>query len=217
MRTDSAAILRSAFSGSIRLGTLEDFLAGLSADELDRLHYDFELWARDDQLPPKRAGGGAPWTVWLMLAAQRHDRAADPTGAGGDGGQGLRPRRHADRGEQRDLFRRRVVGAGAARAVGGRGAAFAGTASQCLRGGVHRGLWRWSERRARTDPPCAEAARRPLVRASRTGGAWGCSTRSAGDGRRTPLALSAGETVTGFGPSDLRHRLTLEQLSRRGR
>ena len=60
MRTDSAAILRSAFSGSIRLGTLEDFLAGLSADELDRLHYDFELWARDDQLPPERAGGGAP-------------------------------------------------------------------------------------------------------------------------------------------------------------
>ena len=55
MRTDSAAILRSAFSDSIRLGTLEAFLSGLGADELQRLHYDFELWARDDQLPPAAA------------------------------------------------------------------------------------------------------------------------------------------------------------------
>ena len=46
MRTDSAAILRSAFSDSIRLGTLEAFLSGLVADELQRVHYDFELWAR---------------------------------------------------------------------------------------------------------------------------------------------------------------------------
>jgi phage portal protein BeeE len=44
--------LRSAFSDSIRLGTLEAFLSGLRAGELQRLHYDFELWARDDQLPP---------------------------------------------------------------------------------------------------------------------------------------------------------------------
>ena len=54
MRTDSAAILHSAFSDSIRLGTLETFLGDLSADELNRLHYDFELWARDDQLPPEQ-------------------------------------------------------------------------------------------------------------------------------------------------------------------
>ena len=53
MRTNSAAILRSAFSDSIRPGTLETFLGDLSADELNRLHYDFELWARDDQLPPR--------------------------------------------------------------------------------------------------------------------------------------------------------------------
>jgi hypothetical protein len=58
MRTDSAAILRSAFSDSIRLGTLEAFLSGLSSGELQRLHYDFELWARDDQLPPAFAAGG---------------------------------------------------------------------------------------------------------------------------------------------------------------
>ena len=80
MRTNSAAILRSAFSNSIGRGTLETFLGGLSAEELDRLHYDFELWARDDQLPPQHAGGGAPWTVWLMLGG----RGAGKTRAGAE-------------------------------------------------------------------------------------------------------------------------------------
>jgi phage terminase large subunit-like protein len=80
MRTDSAAILRSAFSDSIRLGTLESLLAGLSAHELQRLHYDFELWARDDQLPPPGAAGGGTWTTWLMLGG----RGAGKTRAGAE-------------------------------------------------------------------------------------------------------------------------------------
>jgi predicted phage terminase large subunit-like protein len=80
MRTDSAAILRSAFSDSIRLGTLEAFLSGLDAHELQRLHYDFELWARDDQLPPALAAGGGPWTTWLMLGG----RGAGKTRAGAE-------------------------------------------------------------------------------------------------------------------------------------
>jgi len=42
-------------SVSIARGTLDAFLAGLTAEELTRLHYDFELWARDDQLPPGAA------------------------------------------------------------------------------------------------------------------------------------------------------------------
>jgi hypothetical protein len=80
MRTDSAAILRSAFSDSIRAKTLEAFLADLSAAELTRLHYDFELWARDDQLPPSLAQSGAAWTVWLMLGG----RGAGKTRAGAE-------------------------------------------------------------------------------------------------------------------------------------
>jgi len=72
--------LRSAFSDSIRLGTLETFLSGLSAGELQRLHYDFELWARDDQLPPDLAAGGGPWTTWLMLGG----RGASKTRAGAE-------------------------------------------------------------------------------------------------------------------------------------
>ena len=81
MRTDSAAILRSAFSDSIRLGTLDAFLAGLNSDELNFLHYDFEVWARDDQLAPDCAGAGqSAWTVWLMLGG----RGAGKTCAGAE-------------------------------------------------------------------------------------------------------------------------------------
>jgi phage terminase large subunit-like protein len=72
--------LRSALSDSIRLGTLEAFLSGLSSGELQRLHYDFELWARDDQLPPAFAAGGGPWTTWLMLGG----RGAGKTRAGAE-------------------------------------------------------------------------------------------------------------------------------------
>jgi phage terminase large subunit-like protein len=85
MRTISAAILRSAFSDSIAQRTLEDFLATLSADELTRLHYDFELWARDDQLPPDAAQAGGAWTVWLMLGG----RGAGKTRAGAEWVRGI--------------------------------------------------------------------------------------------------------------------------------
>jgi phage terminase large subunit-like protein len=80
MRTASAAILRSAFSDSIRLGGLDAFLATLGAKELERLHYDFEVWARDDQLPPATAAGGSDWTTWLMLGG----RGAGKTRAGAE-------------------------------------------------------------------------------------------------------------------------------------
>ena len=45
-KSSSATILRAAFSDAIGLGTLDEFLASLSAAELRALHYDFELWAR---------------------------------------------------------------------------------------------------------------------------------------------------------------------------
>ena len=85
MRTISAAILRSAFSDSIAQRTLDDFLATLSADELTRLHYDFELWARDDQLPPDAAQAGGAWTIWLMLGG----RGAGKTRAGAEWVRGI--------------------------------------------------------------------------------------------------------------------------------
>ena len=80
MRTDSARILRSALSASIDQGTLSRFLASLSPGELSFLHYDFALWARDDQLPPEAAHGGGAWTTWLMLGG----RGAGKTRAGAE-------------------------------------------------------------------------------------------------------------------------------------
>ena len=80
MRTNSAAILRSALSASTKQGTLSRFLSSLSAVELRALNYDFELWARDDQLPPEAAQGGGDWTDWLMLGG----RGAGKTRAGAE-------------------------------------------------------------------------------------------------------------------------------------
>jgi len=77
--------LRSALSGSLRQGTLNRFLSSLSARELTRLHYDFELWARDDQLPPAAAQGGGAWTIWLMLGG----RGAGKTRAGAEWVRGI--------------------------------------------------------------------------------------------------------------------------------
>jgi phage terminase large subunit-like protein len=79
MRTDSAAILRNALCALppwTRLKGLERF----SPHELAWLRYDFEFFARDDQLPPKAAQGGEDWTVWLMLGG----RGAGKTRAGAE-------------------------------------------------------------------------------------------------------------------------------------
>ncbi|ODR98417.1 hypothetical protein AUC68_08215 [Methyloceanibacter methanicus] len=65
--------------------TIERFLSRLSPSELTALHYDFEIWARDDQLPPESSLHGSsesrpPWTTWLMLGG----RGAGKTRAGAE-------------------------------------------------------------------------------------------------------------------------------------
>lgn len=72
--------MRDALSDSIGQGTLKRFLETLSAGELRRLHYDWPLWAREDQLPPDAAQGGGDWTTWLMLGG----RGAGKTRAGAE-------------------------------------------------------------------------------------------------------------------------------------
>ena len=52
----------------------------MSWPELERLRYDFEVWARDDQLPPETAQSGVAWTTWLMLGG----RGAGKTRAGAE-------------------------------------------------------------------------------------------------------------------------------------
>ena len=42
-----------------------EFISGLSPTEALALKYDWEFWARDNQLPPK-----GDWRVWLLLAGR---------------------------------------------------------------------------------------------------------------------------------------------------
>jgi phage terminase large subunit-like protein len=76
--------LRSAFfdcaGSAARLPeTLSEFLADLDDDALAFLVRDWELWARDDQLPPD-AADGRDWRTWLILGG----RGAGKTRAGAE-------------------------------------------------------------------------------------------------------------------------------------
>jgi len=71
--------LRNAWNASppqARLTVLE----GLAPHERGFFRYDFEFFARDDQLPPAEAQGGGDWTTWLMLGG----RGAGKTRAGAE-------------------------------------------------------------------------------------------------------------------------------------
>lgn len=71
--------MRAALLDSVRQGTVDAFLRGLSGRELAFIQYDWEIWARDDQLPPASAPERA-WTTWLILGG----RGAGKTRAGAE-------------------------------------------------------------------------------------------------------------------------------------
>ncbi|QTL05778.1 DNA-packaging protein [Aquabacter sp. L1I39] len=60
-------------------------MALLADPAMAALLYEWELWARPDQLPPSLAQGGAPWTTWLVLGG----RGAGKTRAGAEWVRGL--------------------------------------------------------------------------------------------------------------------------------
>lgn len=64
----------------MRSGTLREALAALTANELAALERDWQVWARDDQLPPWMARDGTDWRVWLVLGG----RGAGKTRAGAE-------------------------------------------------------------------------------------------------------------------------------------
>ncbi len=64
---------------------VEAFARSLSPEEIAFLAQDWQLWARDDQLPPETAQGGAAWTTWLILGG----RGAGKTRAGAEWVRGL--------------------------------------------------------------------------------------------------------------------------------
>jgi phage terminase large subunit-like protein len=64
---------------------VERFTRALSAEEAEFLQHDWQLWARDDQLPPAFSQCGVPWTTWLILGG----RGAGKTRAGAEWVRGL--------------------------------------------------------------------------------------------------------------------------------
>lgn len=64
----------------LRTGTLRELLASLSDEQVAAIHSDWQVWARDDQLPPVSTQQGAPWRVWLVLGG----RGAGKTRAGAE-------------------------------------------------------------------------------------------------------------------------------------
>ena len=45
-------------------------LALLSEDDAVHLANDWQLWARDDQLPPIATAAGLPWRTWVFLGGR---------------------------------------------------------------------------------------------------------------------------------------------------
>lgn len=74
--------MRSAFSALSRLpdASRDAALTVLTEDEARRLAHDWQVWARDDQLPPRANAEGAPWRTWLYLGG----RGAGKTRAGSE-------------------------------------------------------------------------------------------------------------------------------------
>ncbi len=80
MRSAAARSLRRAFKGCSSADELATLVAGLSEEDLSFLLGDWQIWARDDQLPPVLTPLGAEWRVWVILGG----RGAGKTRAGAE-------------------------------------------------------------------------------------------------------------------------------------
>lgn len=67
-------------SASAASGLLADHLASLDRESLSFILADWQIWARDDQLPPGQTRTGGDWRVWLILGG----RGAGKTRAGAE-------------------------------------------------------------------------------------------------------------------------------------
>lgn len=80
MRSGSAQRLRQSLSALIRSSDRKTFLETLNIYELDFLLHDWQIWARDDQMPPRVKTGQEDWTSWLIMGG----RGAGKTRAGAE-------------------------------------------------------------------------------------------------------------------------------------
>ncbi|HML44122.1 MAG TPA: terminase family protein, partial [Hyphomicrobium zavarzinii] len=67
-------------NASVQAGRLSADLASLDPETLHFILSDWQVWARDDQLPAATTPGGADWRVWLILGG----RGAGKTRAGAE-------------------------------------------------------------------------------------------------------------------------------------
>ena len=67
-------------NASAEAGRLPEVLAGLDLETLTFILADWQVWARDDQLPPRSTADGGDWRVWLILGG----RGAGKTRAGAE-------------------------------------------------------------------------------------------------------------------------------------
>jgi phage terminase large subunit-like protein len=67
-------------SASAAAGRLSEDLTSLDPDTLAFILSDWQIWARDDQLPPRSTTTGDEWRVWLILGG----RGAGKTRAGAE-------------------------------------------------------------------------------------------------------------------------------------
>jgi phage terminase large subunit-like protein len=61
-------------------GALPEILAEFSPEQIAFLAHDWQIWARDDQLPPITTPAGEAWRIWLILGG----RGAGKTRAGAE-------------------------------------------------------------------------------------------------------------------------------------
>ncbi len=57
-------------NGFTRSGEVRALLSELPAEQLEFLARDWQLWARDEQLPPEPDDPDAPWRVWVILGGR---------------------------------------------------------------------------------------------------------------------------------------------------
>ncbi len=62
--------MRNALKNCARACEADAFARSLNEKEAEFLRFDWQLWARDDQLPPDAGPSGAPWTTWLVLGGR---------------------------------------------------------------------------------------------------------------------------------------------------
>lgn len=72
--------MRRALKNSSNGSELSTCLHQLSLENLETLVHDWQIWARDDQLPPPYKDQATPWYIWLLLGG----RGAGKTRAGAE-------------------------------------------------------------------------------------------------------------------------------------